>query len=80
MNVVTLLAGRTNVVAVNIAVILSHANSAINPVLYAGSNAKFAAAFRRILRLPQRVTSSSDDDTHRASVWFASLHRPRYKF
>jgi len=35
MNTVTLLAGQTNLVAVNVAVILSHANSAAN-VNYSG--------------------------------------------
>ena len=59
MNAVTLLAGRTTLDAVKSAVILSHANSAVNPVLYAYSNSAFAAAFRRILRLPQRDASAS---------------------
>ena len=59
MNTVTLFAGRNNLPAVIVAILLSHANSAINPVLYAYSNAKFAAAFRRLLRLPQRPASSS---------------------
>ena len=63
MNAVTLFAGRNNVIAVNVAVILSHANSAVNPVLYAYSNAKFAAAFRRILRMPQQSGSSLSDAT-----------------
>ena len=58
MNTVTLLARRTNVPAVIVAILLSHANSAINPILYAYSNAKFATAFRRLLRLPQRSASS----------------------
>jgi len=77
MNTVSLLAGRANLIAVNIAVILSHANSAVNPVLYAYSNAKLAAAFRRILRLPQRFTSEPTDventDTLGVSAWWASV-------
>jgi len=40
---------------------ISNANSAVNPVLYAYSNAKFAAAFRRILRLPQQFASAPSD-------------------
>ena len=60
MNTVALFAGRSvNLPAVVVAILLSHANSAVNPVLYAYSNAKFAAAFRRLLRLPQRPGSSS---------------------
>ena len=72
MNAVTLFAGRTNLVAVNVAVILSHANSAINPVLYAYSNTKFADAFRRILRLhvPQRFSSEGANMETATNVQF----------
>jgi len=59
MNSVTLFAGQTSIPGVIVAVILSHANSAVNPVLYAYSNSKFIAAFRRILHLPPSHASSS---------------------
>jgi len=68
MNAVTLFARRTNLTVVKAAVILSHANSAVNPVLYAYSNSSFVAAFRRLLRLPQRYEASSAVGTASATA------------
>jgi adenosine receptor A2b len=50
MNLVTLLTGKTCIYCIIVAVMLSHANSAINPILYAYSNSKFYTAFRAMLR------------------------------
>ena len=46
MNTVTLFLHRTSYPAVIVGIILTHVNSAINPLLYAYSNKKFSEAFR----------------------------------
>jgi Mg/Co/Ni transporter MgtE len=51
MNLVTLLTGKTCVPCTVVAVLLSHTNSAINPILYAYSNSKFHKAFRAMMKL-----------------------------
>nr|CAJ38814.1 putative adenosine receptor [Platynereis dumerilii] len=55
MNAVTLFAGKTCIICVNIAVLLSHLSSAVNPMLYALSNKKFKSAWRKLRG--QRVES-----------------------
>ena len=51
MNLVTLLTGHTSIPCIIVAVILSHANSAVNPILYAYSNSKFLSEFRSLLHM-----------------------------
>ncbi|KAK2163262.1 hypothetical protein LSH36_83g06055 [Paralvinella palmiformis] len=51
MNCVTLYGGSTCVPCLLVAIILSHANSAINPILYAYANSKFKTAFKQMMRL-----------------------------
>lgn len=63
MNCVSVFGGPTCDVCIALAVLLSHLNSAINPVLYAYSNSKFSAAFRRMLKLRPRPSSSANDST-----------------
>jgi len=69
MNAVSLFGDRTNLTVVKVAVILSHANSAVNPLLYAYSNSAFVAAFRMVC-LPQRhvAPSSTGADAGTSSV------------
>ncbi|KAK2163261.1 hypothetical protein LSH36_83g06053 [Paralvinella palmiformis] len=50
MNAVTLYGGPTCQPCLLPAIILSHANSAINPILYAFANSKFKAALKQMLR------------------------------
>lgn len=58
MNCITVFSGRMLCAdCVTFAALMSHVNSAVNPVLYAYSNSKFSAVFRRMLRL--KVTQSS---------------------
>ncbi|KAK2147283.1 hypothetical protein LSH36_561g01013 [Paralvinella palmiformis] len=49
MNVMTLYGGPTCLPCLLVAIILSHANSAVNPILYAYANSKFKTAFKHML-------------------------------
>lgn len=63
MNCVSVFGGPTCNLCIALAVLLSHLNSAINPVLYAYSNSKFSAAFRRMLKLRPIPSSSANGST-----------------
>lgn len=57
MNSLTLWLEKTNVSAVIIGILLSHANSCVNPFVYALSNVRFRKAFMEALRIrPNRVS------------------------
>ncbi len=51
MNTVSLLAGKINFPALIAAILLSHLNSAVNPLLYALGNQKFQKAWKKIFRM-----------------------------
>lgn len=51
MNMITLFLKQTNSYGLNVAVLLSHSNSAINPFLYAIGNPMFIEAFRKVFRV-----------------------------
>ena len=60
MNTMSLYGGPFCLPCLLVAIILSHANSAINPVLYAYANSKFKIAFKRMIRI--KHADSVDDD------------------
>lgn len=64
MNTVSLLHQKTNIYCLYVAIILSHANSAMNPILYAYANKRFKIAFRRLLRLDTGPLDDSLDATY----------------
>ncbi len=71
MNCVTLLVGKTCFPCLLAAILLSHTNSAINPILYAFSNSKFKMAFRKMLHLPVVQVhdgASFSDNTNTAAL------------
>ncbi len=74
VNSITYYWNQTNVPTVIIAVILSHANSAINPFIYVYGNAKFKVAFSKIwflkwyFKQTQEHSSSSNPDQTGSSL------------
>lgn|SRR6218665_238375 len=56
MNCISLFAGQFSAPAVVVAVFLSHANSAINPFLYALANPRVLSALKRTLGVRSRAT------------------------
>ena len=59
MNVVTLYGGGTCLPCLLPAIILSHANSAINPILYAFANSKFKLALKKMMRIQKEGDDAS---------------------
>jgi hypothetical protein len=62
INIILHIHHTTNIYVLYVAIILSHANSAMNPVLYAYANTKFKSAFRRLLGLEKGGVGSDTMD------------------
>ena len=58
LNMCTVLWGIVNIPAVTVAVLLTHANSAMNPFIYALTNDRFKQAYKKVLHLKNRVEPS----------------------
>ena len=60
-NMITLLAGKTNFPTLQASILLSHLNSALNPILYAFANSKFKTAFQNIFGCRSEVHSETTE-------------------